>query len=80
MMSEKSKLNQTALKELASSGEAQKLVDLLKQNGSVKDAATAASKGDSSALMGMLQQVMNSQEGATLIENIQQKAKDAGLE
>ncbi len=55
-------------------------MSMLEQNGSVTKAAKSASKGDSTALLGMVQQLMSTKEGATLIENIQKKAKDAGIE
>lgn len=74
------KLDPTLLKSLANSGEAQQLMSLLQENGAVKEAAQSAAKGDSTALLSMVQNMMKSKEGADLIEKIQQKAKDAGVE
>lgn len=72
--------NGKSFQALAKSGEVQQLMAMLEQNGSVQDAAKSASKGDTSALLGMVQQLMHSQEGADLIEDIQKKAKEAGIE
>lgn len=68
------------LQQLAKSGEVQQLMSMLQKNGGVDDAAKSASKGNPAALLGMVQQIMSTQEGADLIENIQKKAKDAGIE
>ncbi len=67
------------LQQLAQSGEAQKIMSLLQKNDSLEEAAQSASKGDSKALLAMVQQLMSSQEGASLVENLQKKAKDAGI-
>lgn len=67
------------LKKLAYSGDAQRLMELLRQGGGVQDAAQAAAKGDPSALMGMMQRLMSTQEGAQLVERLGQKAKESGL-
>ncbi len=75
-----SSTNAAGLQKLAKSGDVQKLMSLLEEKGSVKEAAKSASKGDASALVGMVQQLMSSAEGAHLIESIQQKAKEAGIE
>lgn len=73
-----------SLQKLAKSGEVQQLMSMLQQNtgegNSLQDAAKSASKGDTTALLGMVQKLMSSEEGATLISNIQQKAKDEGIE
>ena len=51
-------------------------MQLLSQDGSdgLKRAAASAAKGDAGALMGIVNQVMQSKEGAGLIERIQQAA------
>lgn len=72
--------NAKSFQELAKSGEVQQLMSLLQKNGGVTEAAKSASKGDSAALLGMVQNLMSTPEGADLIENIQKKAKDAGIE
>ena len=67
------------LKKLAYSGDAQRLMELLRQGGGEQDAAQAAAKGDPSALMGMMQRLMSTKEGAQLVERLGQKAKESGL-
>lgn len=67
------------LQALAQSGEAQKIMTMLQKNDTLEEAAKSASKGDSKALLAMVQQLMSSQEGASLVENLQKKAKDAGI-
>lgn len=52
-----------ALARLAQSGEARKLVSLLKQNGGVQEAAQAAANGDPGQLMQMMERLMNTREG-----------------
>ena len=67
--------NKDLLKNLVQSPDTQRLMQLLSQDGSdgLKRAASAA-KGDAGALMGIVNQVMQSKEGAGLIERIQQAA------
>ncbi len=67
------------LKQMAKSGEAARLMELLNQKGSVQQAAQAAAKGDVSQLKGMIEQLMNTKDGSELIERINRKAKEAGL-
>lgn len=66
-----------ALKSLLSSPETQKLVSLLNQAGgeSLKSAAQAAAKGKPDALMGILNQVMGSPEGAQAAQAFQKKTQ-----
>jgi len=68
--------NPTALKNLLAAPETQKLMDLLnRQAGSgLQSAAQAAAQGKPDALMGILNQVMHSQEGASTVESLQKKA------
>lgn len=68
-----------AIRRLASSGDAQQLVAMLRAKGGVQQAAQAAAKGDTSALMDMMNQLMSTPEGAQLVERINQKAKESGL-
>lgn len=65
--------NKSAVQGLLSSPDTKKLMDMLNQNagGGLKTAADAAMKGDPSALMGLMQQVMGSKEGAALVDRIQ---------
>lgn len=77
---EKHGVNSANLQQLAKSGEVQQLMSLLQQNGGVQNAAKSASGGNPAELLGMVQQLMNTEEGANLIGNIQKKAKEAGIE
>jgi len=60
------------LKRLIQSPDTQRLMELLNKQsgGSLKTAASAAAKGDTGQLAGMVQQVMQSKEGAQLVERI----------
>ncbi len=73
-------VNPATLMKLSKTGEVQQLMSMLQEKGSLQEAAKSASSGDATALLAMVKQVMSSTEGADLIENIQQKAKDAGIE
>ena len=72
--------NRDAIRQLAQAGEARRLVSLLQQNGSVESAAQAAAKGRPQELMSMLQNLLATQEGAQLVQNIERQAKQSGLE
>ena len=73
--------NREAISHLAQSSDAQKLMALLKQqSGGVQQAAQAAAAGNPSQLMAMMEQLMNSKEGAELVDRIGAQAKQAGLE
>ncbi|MCI9581877.1 MAG: hypothetical protein HFF34_11010 [Oscillospiraceae bacterium] len=72
--------NRDAIRQLAQSGEAKQLVSMLQQNGSVETAAQAAAKGKPQELMSMLQGLLNTQEGAQLVQRIEQQARQSGLE
>lgn len=65
--------NKDSILGMMNSPDAKKLMQLLNQNagGGLKTAADAAIKGDASALMGLMQQVMSSKEGAEVVERIQ---------
>ena len=67
------------LSKLAQSGDAQRLVQLLQQDGSVQNAAKAAAAGDPAELIRRMQQLMNTEEGAQLVERISQQARRSGL-
>ena len=64
---------------MAQSGDAQKLVSMLKQTGGVQQAAQAAAQGDASQLMGMMNQLMSTKEGAALVERLRRQAEESGL-
>lgn len=68
-----------AITKLAQSGDAQKLVSMLKQTGGVQQAAQAAAQGDTSQLMSMMNQLMNTREGAALVERLRRQAEESGL-
>ena len=72
--------NRDAIRQLAHSGESKQLVSMLQQNGSVETAAQAAAKGKPQELMSMLQGLLNTQEGAKLVQRIEQQARQSGLE
>ncbi len=57
---------------LMNSPDAKRLMSMLQQNNGagLQGAAEAAMKGDPSKLMGMVQNLMNSPEGAKTVENI----------
>lgn len=65
--------NKDTMAGLISSPDTKKLIDMLNQSagGGLKGAADAAMKGDASALMGLMQQVMGSKEGAAVVDRIQ---------
>ena len=71
---------QKAIAGLADSGDAKRLVELLEQQGGqVRQAAQAAASGSPQQLMEMMNRLMNSKEGADLVERIEDQAKKAGL-
>ena len=72
--------NKEAVTRLAQSGDAKQLMNLLQQRGGVKEAAQAAAGGDPSQLMTMMSQLMQSEDGAALVERIEKQARQAGLE
>ena len=72
--------NREAITRLAQSSDAQKLMELLKQqSGGVQQAAPAAAAGNPSQLMAIMDQLMHSKEGAELVGRIETQAKKAGL-
>ena len=71
--------NKEALNRLARSGDAQRLVSLLKQSGGVQEAARAAADGDPGQLMQMMDRLLNTREGAELVERISRQARQSGL-
>ena len=72
--------NRAAISKLAQSGDAQRLMELLRQGGGVEQAAQAAAAGDPAALMAMMDRLMHTPEGAALVDRIGAQAKRAGLE
>lgn len=64
--------NKDAVMGLMKSPDAQKLMQMLNQSGGdgLKSAANSAIKGDASQLMGMLQKLMSSKEGADIVNRI----------
>ena len=72
--------NQKALAGLAGSQDAKQLMELLRrQGGQVREAAQAAAQGNPGQLMEMMERLMNSREGADLVERLGEHAKKAGL-
>ncbi len=72
--------NRAAISKLAQSGDAQRLMELLRQGGGVEQAAQAAAAGNPAALMAMMDRLMHTPEGAALVDRIGTQAKQAGLE
>ena len=72
--------NRAAISKLAQSGDAQRLMELLRQGGGVEQAAQAAAAGDPAARMAMMDRLMHTPEGAALVDRIGSQAKQAGLE
>ena len=72
--------NRAAISKLAQSGDAQRLMELLRQGGGVEQEAQAAAAGDPAALMAMMDRLMHTPEGAALVDRIGTQAKQAGLE
>lgn len=70
---------QQAIQRLVSSGDAQKLMAMLRQTGQVEQAAQAAAKGQTGELMDLMKRLMATQEGAQLVERISRQAKEQGL-
>ena len=64
----------------ARSEEARRLMDLLGRQGGVKEAARAAAGGDAAQLMEMVNRMMQTREGAELVDTIGKQARQAGLE
>ena len=71
--------NSNAIKQLLQSEDTKRMMQLLQSKGGVQNAAQAAAKGDSSQLMGMMQQLMSTPEGAQLVERITKQAQQNGL-
>lgn len=71
--------NNGAVKQLLQSEDTKRMMDLLGKQDTVKSAAKAAAAGDPTQLMGMMQQLMSTQEGAQLIERITKQAHESGL-
>lgn len=68
-----------AVQQLLQSDDTKRMMELLGSRNNVTGAAKAAAAGDPAQLMGMMQQLMNTQEGAKLVERITQKARESGL-
>lgn len=72
--------NRAAISKLAQSGDAQRLMALLRQGGGVEQAAQAAAAGDPVGPDGHDGRLMHTPEGAELVDRIGTQAKQAGLE
>lgn len=68
-----------AVRDLLQSQDTKRMMELLGSQDNVKGAAKAAAAGDPAQLMGMMQQLMSTKEGAQLVERITQQAKQSGL-
>ena len=67
------------VRQLLQSDDTRRMMDMLNKQGGVQDAAKAAAAGDPSQLMGMMQQLMSTQEGTQLVERITKQAQQSGL-
>ena len=72
--------NRDAIEKLAASEEAQQLFRMLEQRGGVHQAAQAAAGGNTGALAAMVEGLMQTKEGESLIRTIRARAKQAGLD
>ena len=70
--------NRAAITKLASSQEARQLMGML-SGMNVQQAANSAVKGDTAALIAMVEGLMSSGQGAELARRIQEQARQAGL-
>jgi len=71
--------NKGAIQQLLQSEDTRRMMELLGTQGGVKDAAKAAASGNPAQLMGMMQQLMGSKEGAELVDRITKQARKSGL-
>lgn len=69
--------NRGMLAQVAKTGEARRLAEMLKQSGPMEEAAQAAAQGDTAQLMGMVQKLMNDPEGAKLIQSINRQVEQS---
>lgn len=67
------------IQQLLKSDDTKRMMDLLGSQGSVQDAARAAAAGRPDQLMDMMQRLVNTKEGAALVERITQQAQKSGL-
>ena len=70
--------NRAAITRLAASREARQLMGML-EGMNVQQAAQSAVKGDTAALMELVQGLVSSEQGAELARKIQEQARQAGL-
>jgi len=68
-----------AIQQLLKSDDTKRMMDMLGSQDSVQSAAKAAAAGDPARLMGMMQQLMSTKEGAALVDRITKQARQSGL-
>jgi len=68
-----------AVQQLLQSEDTRRMMELLGTQGGVQDAAKAAAAGNPAQLVGMMQQLMSTKEGAQLVERITKQAQKSGL-
>lgn len=71
--------NKEAISKLAQTDDAQRLMAMLRQGGGVEEEAQAAASGSPGALLKRMKQLMSTQEGAELIQRINEQARESGL-
>lgn len=71
--------DQQAVRQLMEGADTKRMMELLSRQGGVQQAAKAAAAGDTAKLMDMVNTLMNSPEGAQVVERITKQANEAGL-
>ena len=68
-----------AVRRLLASEDTRRMMNMLGDQNQVQSAAKAAAAGDPAQLMGMMQQLMGTKEGAELVDRITKQARKSGL-
>ena len=71
--------NKDAVQQLLRSEDTKRMMELLNRQGAVQGAAKAAAAGNPAELLGMMERLMNTDEGSQLVERITRQAKQSGL-
>lgn len=67
------------VQKLLASEETKRMMQLLEEQGGVREAARSAAGGDPTQIMAMMKTLMSSEEGARLVERISGQAERSGL-
>ncbi len=68
-----------AVRQLLASEDTKRMMNMLGSQDRVQNAAKAAAAGNPAQLMGMMQQLMGTKEGAELVDRITKQARKSGL-